>query len=442
MQTKLLVKLFYTAALSVGMYANVAAQGVITTIAGTGVSGSAGDGGLAIAGTLSFPTGVAVSVHGDVYVTYGATCRKIDGMSGIISNISLGGTILSSANSWIDNSDNLFITDRLHDDVYMVDGTSRAASRVCGSGRQGSSGDGGRATAARTMTPSASCVDASGNLYVAECGSNKIRKVDASTGIINTIAGTGTDGFTGDHGLAVRAQISRPTGICVDLAGNVYFSDAGHRVRRIDGSTGTITTAAGNGTAGFSGDGSAATSARLSNPTGLFTDYRNELYIADKGNNRIRKVSASGIITTVAGTGSRGSSGDGGVATAAQLNSPNAIWVDYYDNLYIADQMNNKIRKVTYHPLHPKTSTVASTLSDDDFVVYPNPANNGKCSILTGAALENAQVVITNAMGAVVHQFIAKPGENQVSLDTAPGFYMVTLTSGSTKVSKRIVVNQ
>jgi len=217
-----------------------------------------------------------------------------------------------------------------------------------GVGTAGYSGDGSSAVAAQVQ-PSGVCLDAANNIYIAEYNNNIIRKVSASTGVISTIAGTGTAGYSGDGGLATSALMNNPASLAVDLAGNVYFSDVqNHVVRKITVTTGIITTIAGTGTAGSTGDGGLATSALLFTPRGVYVDAANMIYIADQTSNVIRKINAStGIISTVAGTGTAGYSGDGGLATAAQLSEPFGIFVDASSNIYIADKGNNAIRKVT-----------------------------------------------------------------------------------------------
>jgi sugar lactone lactonase YvrE len=219
-------------------------------------------------------------------------------------------------------------------------------STVAGTGSNGFSGDGGPATAAQLAGPGGVAVDGAGNIYVADEDNRRVRKVTPG-GVITTIAGTGTAGSAGDGGQATSAQLNVPIDVAVDGAGNVYVADqVGNRVRRI-APDGVITTVAGTGVAGFSGDGLAATGAMLANPAGLGVDAAGNLYIADLVNHRIRRVSTSGIITTIAGTGTAGFSGDGGQATSAQLNNPFDVAVDATGNVYIADAGTHRVRKVS-----------------------------------------------------------------------------------------------
>jgi len=237
--------------------------------------------------------------------------------------------------------------------AVVADAPAYAAQRIittiAGTGTTGYGGDGGPALAAQMDDPSGIAVDSSGNLYLADYGNDRVRKITASTGIIDTIAGTGTGGFSGDDGLATAAQVNDPTDVAVDSAGNVYIADcSNHRVRKITASTGNITTIAGTGAGGFSGDDGLATAAQLNCPNGLGLDSSGNLYIADYYNHRIRKITAAtGNITTIAGTGVGGFSGDDGLATAAQLNEPLDVVIDSSGNAYISDYNNNRIRKVT-----------------------------------------------------------------------------------------------
>jgi len=236
-------------------------------------------------------------------------------------------------------------------------------SAAVGNGTAGFSGDGGAAASAEVNFPASAVLDASGNLFVADTGNLRIRKVDTS-GKISTLAGTGTNGDTGDKAAATSAEIGSPGGIAVDSSGNIYFSDtARHLIRKIS-SGGTITLFAGTGTLGFSGDTTAyliaynkannittvalATAAKLDNPTGIAVDSKGNVYFSDTGNNRIRRVSATdSTITTVAGNGTGAYYGDGAGAAYAELNHPTGLAFDAADNLYIADSLNHRIRKIS-----------------------------------------------------------------------------------------------
>ncbi|HEY3320361.1 MAG TPA: hypothetical protein VGP72_07840 [Planctomycetota bacterium] len=215
-----------------------------------------------------------------------------------------------------------------------------------GSGVAGFSGDGGPALKASFNVPTALAVDGLGNVYIADLNNHRVRKVDASAGNVSTIAGTGVATYDGDGKPATQAALSSPRGLVLDGAGNLYIADSGnHRVRRIDAQSGNITTVAGNGSTNGAGDGGAATAAGLPRCLYVALDAGGNLYIVDA--HRIRKVDAkSGDISTVAGTGVSGFSGDGGLATAAQLADPVAVAIDSNGDLFIADRTNNRVRKV------------------------------------------------------------------------------------------------
>ena len=222
-------------------------------------------------------------------------------------------------------------------------------STVAGTpGASGYSGDGGPATSAELQHAWGVAVDSAGNLYIADTFNQIIRKVNAASGTITTVAGTpGTSGYSGDGGPATSAELSLPYGVAVDSSGNLYIADLGNSLVRKVNASGTITTVAGTpGTIGYSGDGGPATSAELQYAWGVAVDSAGNLYIADTQNCRIRKVNASGTITTVAGNGTSGYSGDGGPATSAELSYPYGVAVDSAGNLYIADTQNYRIRKV------------------------------------------------------------------------------------------------
>ena len=243
----------------------------------------------------------------------------------------------------------LYIADTGNHAVRKVSAATGVITTVAGSGPSGSSGDGGPATSAKLHSPAGVAVAANGDIYLSDTANDRIRKVTAATGIITTFAGTGTAGYQGDGGAATSARLNTPEGVTLAANGDLYIADTGNNaVRKVSAATLNISTYAGTGTAGFLGDGGAATSARLNAPEAVSLNSAGDLYIADTGNNRIRRVTAgSGVITTIAGTGTAGGTGDGGPATAARLNSPRGITVSATGAYYIGDRSNNRARKVT-----------------------------------------------------------------------------------------------
>ena len=255
----------------------------------------------------------------------------------------------------------------------LTSGATGDISTVAGSGGSGTfSGDAGAATSAKLNSPSTVAVDSSGNIYIADTGNHRIRKVNASDGKINTIAGTGSPGNTGDNGLAVNATLQKPTGIDVDGQGNVYFVQfAASSVARKIATSGTITRVAGTGSAGngIGSDGDPATSVPLNWPTGVSVDRAGNVYITDFGSAKIRRVdAATQTVTTLAGNGADGYTGDNGPAAIAQLDGPNGLDAADDGNLYIADTDNHRIRTIA-SAVVGTTTTVASTST----TVVPNP---------------------------------------------------------------------
>jgi sugar lactone lactonase YvrE len=257
----------------------------------------------------------------------------------------------------LDTSANLYIGDVANDDVREVAAATGIITTYAGTQVAGYSGDKGPANAAQMYGPAACATDSSGNLYLADVANNVIRKVNIDTGIISTVAGNGgyagssLGSFSGDGGPAVLAGLDHPKGVAVDGAGNLYIADTGNqRVRMVSATTGIITTIAGTGTGGYSGDGGPATSAKLYNPEGLAVDSSGNVYFAEEANNVIRKLTAAnGIISTIAGkaTLQGGFFGDGGPALNATLSAPTDVALDNAGNVYVADSANRRIRKIT-----------------------------------------------------------------------------------------------
>ena len=214
----------------------------------------------------------------------------------------------------------------------------------------GGVGDGAKATLASLSFPFQVAVDSAGDLFIADSGNNRIREVNHTTGVITPVAGTGVSGYSGNGQAGTSAMLDDPTSVAVDAAGDLFIADSGNnRIREVNHATGIITTVAGNGIAGFSGDGQPATSAELNDPAGLAVDSAGDLFIADSGNNRIREVNhTTGVITTVAGNGIAGYSDDGTAAIGAELYYPQSVTVDAVGDLFIADGGNNRIREVNH----------------------------------------------------------------------------------------------
>jgi len=377
--------------LFLGLTAIVEAQpGTITTVAGTGVAGFSGDGGPATAARINSPRGVIMDGAGNLYIAdrLNHRVRKVDIGGNITTVVGTGvagfsgdggPAILAQLNEptglALDGAGNLYIIAEFNHRVRKVD-TGGIITTVAGTGVAGFSGDGGPATSARLNRANEIDIDGAGNLYISDQFNHRIRKVDTG-GIITTVAGIGTAGFSGDGGPATSARLNFPTDMRVDGTGNLCIADAAnHRVRKVN-TSGIITTIAGTGVAGFSGDGGLATSARLNEPIRLLSDLVGNLYIADRANDRVRKVNPSGIITTIAGTGIAGFSGDGGPATAAQLNLPTGLAFDVLGNLYIGDRANHRVRKIFEVRLTANAGTDNTICAGTSIALGAIPATTG-----------------------------------------------------------------
>jgi len=393
--------------------------GSITTIAGTSTQGFSGDTGRATAATLDSPQGLALDTANNLYVadTHNHRIRKLNLTTGIITTIA---------------------------------GTT-----------PGFSGDNALATAAQLDLPTALALDTAGNLYLADTGNHRIRKIAATTGIITTIAGTDTQGFSGDTGLATSATIDSPTGLTLDSANNLYLADThNHRIRKITATSGIITTIAGTGAPGFAGDTAAATTAIVALPHGLTIDTKGNLYLADTANHRIRRIdAATGIITTVAGDGIQAFAGDGGPAITASLDSPRNTAISPSTLLTLSDTGNQRIRQLTAAPAPTTTiQTIAGigvtapgalTLTSPSVIVYgtgqltatiasATPASGSitffdttsstTASLGTATLAANVATLPTTALSAGQHSLTATYGGDQTHGAAQSSTFALTIT--------------
>ena len=401
---------------------NISLVPVITTVAGDGPSdapgGYSGDGGAATAAKISSPFGVAVDSAGNFYIADYSNnrIREVSAATGIITTVAGDGAegysgdggpatnaeLYNPVGVAVDGAGNLYIADSYNYRIREVNVATGIITTVAGGGsgcpgQTDLEGDGCSAISAYINEPHAVAVDSAGDLYIADLLDSRIREVSASTGIITTVAGIAGTGYSGDGGQATSAALHYPSDVALDSAGNLYIADAANnRIRMVNASTGIITTVAGSGptgvgVGGLSGDGGLATSAELFYPTGVALDSAGDLYIADSTNQRIRAVSAlTGIITTVAGTGTGngtgGYSGDGGPATSAKLADPTAVALDSTGGLYIADTVNNRIRKVGLGPVNFGGVNVGANSTQTLYFSF-NAADSGiSASVLTKGA--------------------------------------------------------
>ncbi|MES2701438.1 MAG: T9SS type A sorting domain-containing protein [Bacteroidota bacterium] len=344
--------------------------GIITTIAGNGTNAHTGDGGLATLASLHNPTSIAVDTFGNIYIgeSAGHTIRKIN-TSGIITTIAGDGTI-------------------------------------------GYNGDGILATTAKLFFPYLGKVDNSGNIFFGDYGNHRVRKIDA-TGIITTVAGDGTNGSSGDGGSALSAKLKTPVFVNLNSAGDIFIPDnSDFRVRKVDASTGIITTFAGNGVMGNTGDGGAATSAQISFVNSMAFDHLGNSFLADLDANVIRKVNSAGIISTIAGTGATGYGGDNGPAINAVFNSPNSIAVNSAGNVAVADVNNNRIRLIIYN----NTAVANQEGHLLKVSVFPNPA---KDNIVIDAEVPIETLDVINVVGTCVTEVRPSLGDRVVTVDVS-----------------------
>jgi YVTN family beta-propeller protein len=347
---------------------------IIQAVVGNGTAYFSGDGQLATQAELNIPYDVAADASGNFYIAdYGnSRIRKVSAGTGIIETVAGGGkgctgqtdsfgdgclatqaTLLAPTAVFVDGAGNLYISDYADALIRKVSATTGIISTVAGGGtgctaQTDTIGDGCPATQVAISSPFGLYVDANGNIFLGDIDNYRVREVVASTGLIQTVAGTGTPGYNGDNISAVTAEIDYPTGIYGDSTGNIYFSDLGNsRIREIVASTQFIQTVVGTGTPGYNGDGITAITAEILDPYALFIDNAGNIFFSDYGNFRIREVvSATGLIQTVAGNGTFGFSGDGGPATSAEVSYIPGIGGDTNGNIFLADSYDLRVREI------------------------------------------------------------------------------------------------
>ncbi|MCW3122180.1 MAG: repeat containing protein [Flavipsychrobacter sp.] len=430
----------------------------IATIAGNGHEGYSGDKGTATNAMLHWPQGLAMDKIGRLYIADALNnrVRRID-IAGNITTIAgtgfqagTGGggyngdgiaataaDLFNPTGVAVDTAGNVYIADSKNHCIRIVD-TGGKINTFAGTPTVGGfGGDGATATGAKLNEPTRVAVDTFGNVYITDVQNNRIRKVKA--GVITTFAGTGVPTYTGDGAQASAATIFNPADVVADKLGNVYIADElNNCVRKVD-NAGIITTYAGTGIPAFTGDSSAATAARMYDPSGLAVDDSANLYISDRGNECIRMVvRTTGIIYTVAGTAdSAGYKGDGGPATAAWFSYPQGLVVNHKGSIYVADMHNNVIRFVAYKA--EGVNTVNSVNADIN--IYPNPASGEFVVNMTSELNEQALVTIGNIAGQKVYQstmYTNKP--KTIQLNSPPGMYILYAATDHGIWSQRVVI--
>lgn len=420
---------------------------VISTISGNGIAANIGDGGPATAAELDYPTGGTFDKLGNYYFTlgtHGNCVRKIT-PSGIITTVAGIGTAGFSGDNGlataamlnntqtvaVDSFGNLYIGDVFNNRIRKVDVSTGIITTFAGSGISSFAGDGGPATAAN-FEPNNLCFDKHGNLYFNDVANYRIRKINR-LGIVSTIAGNGVSGF-GGNGVSATSVPINPYGICIDNFDNLFFADDYGRVYKVN-TSGVISYFAGTGVPGSSGDGEPATAA-VTSPTYLVMDQYNNLFIAEQDQAKIRFINNNGIISTIVGNGTHGYSGDGGQASLAEINYPAGITLDSCGNLYITDAHDWRIRKVTYPYCGYLSVINENTVLKTS--IYPNPTNDQlQIDNITTFANYN----LRNIVGSTVKKGTLKKGSNSISLSTLPtGMYLLEMIDeDGNKTVKKII---
>ncbi len=410
---------------------------MITTIAGGGTAGL-GDGGAAIDCELFQPYFTALSLDGSIYVADAGNnrIRKINNDGKIIT---VAGTGVAGYNGdnilatdaqlndplgvAIDNYGNLFISDNANQRIRRIDASGKITT-IAGTGSPGYNGDGISATSAELYSPHGIAIDKTGNIYVCDVLNERIRKISPS-GIISTCAGTGSSGVL-SNGIATATAISQPFDVVTDESGSVFFtSPYANRVCHIN-STGMLNIIAGTTSFGYNGDNISASTAQLHNPFGIALDGSGNVYVADVLNVRVRKIDKAGVISTVAGKGTTGFAGDGGLAIDAEMKQPLGISVDKYGSLYITDYGNERLRYV-----RNAVGLGSAIISNEKIAIYPCPSSDGRFILrISSEPKAIFDVQITDAIGQVVKKLPVPTNEDiSISLDRPSGMYSIIAES-------------
>lgn len=422
-----------------------AQQPTILKVAG-GDRGFSGDGGPAEQAKLKNPTAVVVDSRGVLYIADrdNHRIRRVDPLTRTITTLAGNGkqgfagdggpaeqaSLAFPSSLALDSAGNLFIADTQNNRIRRVDAVSSIITTVAGNGIANFEGDGGPATQAGLDGPQGVAVDRQGNIYIADtgrfdmAGTNRVRRVDAQ-GVITTVAGSGAFGSEGDGGPATNASLTLPRGVASSLSGDFFIADTdNNRVRRVD-TQGVITTVAGTGLLGYTGDGVAAVTSALGSPISLVVDAAGNLFIADRDNNRVRRVDTQGVITTVAGNGRPGSQGDLGPAAAASLNSPYGVALDEAGNLFIADSANNRVRMVLAATSHSDSPRILEALYKNNRLTI-----SGSGFGFAGAAVSiNGRDITTRVTGQSGVEIVLKG--NRKKLGLAPGSEIIVTCNGA-----------